>query len=109
MRIPHPAVLAPSVAALLLIGSPASAQTVLYESGFESPTFAVGQALTGQDGWVASFNENPNAATITTEAAHGGTQSAKLDGAVTLEAVSANLDALSQSQSPTGIKSALLA
>jgi hypothetical protein len=60
----------------------AQAGMVLYETGFEPPTFVAGQPLAGQDGWSAYADENVQAATATAENALSGTQSAKVDGAV---------------------------
>lgn len=61
--------------------TPLLAQTTLYATGFENPPFANGSQLTGQDGWVAPGFASPNAALISTSAAHTGQQGLMVRGA----------------------------
>lgn len=82
MRTAHLKTPARLLAAFLAVCPPALAEVVLYEGGFEGPGFSANQKVAGQDGWVAAFDQNVNAANITTERARGGTQSVKIVGAV---------------------------
>jgi hypothetical protein len=50
----------------------ARAQVVLYSTGFEPPTFAAGQLVGGQDGWIAPFS--PTAGAISTSNPRSGLQ-----------------------------------
>ena len=54
----------------------------LYSTGFESPTFANGSQLLGQDGWSLAIPPflNPSAATITNSIAASGLQSVQVRG-----------------------------
>jgi MYXO-CTERM domain-containing protein len=61
-----------SLVALAALAVPARATSV-YQTGFESPTFAVG-GLNGQDGWLA-----PAAATVQTSTVFAGAQAATFD------------------------------
>jgi hypothetical protein len=56
---------------------------IVYETGFESPTFAAGSQLLGQDGWSTAIPPflNPAAALITNARAASGTQSLEISGA----------------------------
>jgi hypothetical protein len=74
--------------AIVVLGGPARAGTI-YSTGFESPTFAAGSQLSGQDGWFAPsvgnpagfpFNLNPAAAIISTANPLSGTQSVQVLG-----------------------------
>lgn len=60
--------------------NPAVADTV-YRTGFESPTFAAGLPLAGQDGWIAPPPLSPNAAVITTDQPRIGRQTVRVMGA----------------------------
>jgi hypothetical protein len=55
---------------------------IVYTTGFESPTFAPGSALLGQDGWSTAIPPflNPNAAVITNSRASTGSQSLEILG-----------------------------
>src|SRR5262249_55633444 len=48
----------------LLAGLPASGATVLYQTGFEPPTFQAGSPLNGQGGFLGFLNED--VATVST-------------------------------------------
>lgn len=56
----------PTVMCLLAGNAPLGASQVLYSTGFESPTFATGSLLLGQDGWSTAIPPflNPGTATI---------------------------------------------
>lgn len=69
----------------LLFALSGVAQTVIYRSGFETPTYSTG-ALKGQDGWTAA---DPGPTVVETTAVKSGTQAigikpsvSALDGAV---------------------------
>lgn len=66
----------------LLVTCAAHGGTVVYETGFESPPFAVDSQLLGQDGWSTAIPPflNGNAATITDDLANGGLQAARVRG-----------------------------
>lgn len=66
---------------IVLTLTPVLAQTTLYATGFESPSFANGSNLTGQDGWVSIGIASPNAAKISNSAAHSGNQGVQVRGA----------------------------
>lgn len=84
------AVLALAITATLTLPLPALAQTVIYSTGFEAPTFATGPigetlglANSGQDGWRATprapYSGAPSPwALVSTQRAASGTQSLKL-------------------------------
>jgi hypothetical protein len=57
---------------------PAAAE-ILYQTGFEPPTFTPG-LLVGQDGWFPG--QSPNAATVSTELPRTGVQSVRIDGSL---------------------------
>jgi hypothetical protein len=59
--------------------SPASAQ-ILYSTGFESPSFAAGSPLAGQDGWIAPPPLSPNAAIVTIDKPRQGKQTVHVPG-----------------------------
>jgi PEP-CTERM motif len=59
------------------ITTPQSAAGVLYQTGFEPPTFVPG-LLDGQDGWFAAFGSS--AATVSTDLPETGTQSVRIQG-----------------------------
>ncbi|HOY59730.1 MAG TPA: hypothetical protein PK640_16550 [Verrucomicrobiota bacterium] len=80
-RTSHPSSKAIWLAGVLLASPSVWGEVVLYETGFEAPGFIAGERLAGQQDWTAYMDENIQAATVTTEAARGGTQSAKVDGA----------------------------
>jgi hypothetical protein len=52
---------------------------VIYATGFESPTFSLGQ-VNGQDGWAAFGS--PGAGTVQNTVAASGTQALRVDGSV---------------------------
>src|SRR5271155_2545438 len=67
----------PTVAlAMVAMAAPAWADTVLYSTSFESPTFTTG-ALAGQDGW-SGFG--PSGASVESFFADSGSQAVVLDG-----------------------------
>src|SRR4051812_35713630 len=65
------------LAAAILGAAPARAGT-LYQTGFESPPFAAGQPVDGQDVWVATMS--PGAGIITAGAPASGLQSLQVNG-----------------------------
>lgn len=69
------------IVALIGLGAAASpsAADVLYQTGFEPPTFSPG-LLAGQDGWFAGLS--PAAATVSTVQPRGGTQSVCIQGSL---------------------------
>ncbi len=91
----------------LLCGSSALAQSVVYQTGFENPPFAVGTELQGQDGWTPSSSLPPflstGAAKITTADAKTGAQSVAVEGkAMTSAAEVAPYDAVGSFRRPVG-------
>ncbi len=66
---------------ILLSLTPVLAQTTIYSTGFESPSFANGSILAGQDGWVSIGIASPNAASISNTAANSGNQGVRVRGA----------------------------
>jgi hypothetical protein len=76
--------------ALAAAAGRAAAQTTVYSTGFESPTFSNGGQLVGIDGWTGLApppgspppppNLNPSAAFITTDAPAGGSQAVRVRG-----------------------------
>lgn len=73
-----------TVTALSLASLLAATRThaaTLYSTGFESPGFASGSQLVGQDGWVAGPPFlSPNAAVISTAVPQAGTQGVRVRG-----------------------------
>ncbi|WZO99763.1 PEP-CTERM sorting domain-containing protein [Isosphaeraceae bacterium EP7] len=63
--------------AIVGIATSQSSAGVLYETGFEPPTFTPG-LFPGQDGWFAGLG--PDAATISTALPKDGLQSVRIDG-----------------------------
>jgi hypothetical protein len=57
---------------LAVLAGPVRADSVIYQSGFESPTYSVG-ALNGQDGW-----NSKNDASVQTSTVFAGTQAASI-------------------------------
>jgi hypothetical protein len=45
-----------AIGLLALLSAPQAAAVLLYQTGFESPTFVTGQLVAGQDGWSSRFN-----------------------------------------------------
>lgn len=91
----------------LLCGSSALAQSVVYQTGFENPPFAVGTELQGQDGWTPSSSLPPflstGAAKITAAEAKTGVQSVVVEGkAMTSAAEVAPYDAVGSFRRPVG-------
>lgn len=85
-----------TVAALVVLSvyhctGTAQAGTLVYGTGFESPTFAAGSELLGQDGWSTAIPPflNAGAAKITDSGAASGLQAARVRGA---DMVSSPLD-----------------
>lgn len=72
--------LSASVAAAALFAAASANATIIYQTDFEAPNFAVG-GINGQGGW-ATFSA-PGASTIETVGAIGGLQSAKVTGSLT--------------------------
>src|SRR5262249_15582312 len=70
------------LAALTLLSvRPAAAQTTLYHTDFESPTFVTG-LLDGQHSFSAFDGISKNAATVSTAFPKSGSQSVKIDGSL---------------------------
>jgi hypothetical protein len=67
-------------AALLLVAATSAFGQVSYSTGFESPTFTAGLALTGQDSWVAGSGTGTNVPAVSSTMAYTGTQSVQLNG-----------------------------
>lgn len=67
---------------LVILVSRSSADQTLYATGFEQPTFHVGDQLLGLDGWSTAIPPflNPEAATITADEANQGSQSVEVRG-----------------------------
>jgi hypothetical protein len=65
----------------LASASPVFAQSVVYQTGFEAPTFTAGLPLVGQDGWASIGITSPNAAIITTDQPFEGKQAVRVRGA----------------------------
>ena len=65
----------------LAAASPAFAQSILYQTGFEAPTFTAGLPLVGQDSWASIPITSPNAAIITTDQPFAGKQAVRVRGA----------------------------
>jgi hypothetical protein len=65
---------------LLVALSPARGQ-IIYETGFEAPTFVAGLPLAGQDGWIAPPPFSPDAAVVTTDKPRQGKQTVRVLGA----------------------------
>jgi hypothetical protein len=61
-------------APVLLLVSPALAGTILYQTGFESPTFSPGP-LNGAGGWIA----NNSAVLVQSSVSHSGSQAVQID------------------------------
>jgi hypothetical protein len=59
-----------------------NADVVLYETGFEAPTFTAGLPLDGQGGWFALGGVSLPAATISDDVSNGGQQSVRMEGAL---------------------------
>lgn len=92
---------------LLCGSSSAPAQSVVYQSGFEDPPFAVGSELQGQDGWTPSSSLPPflstGAAKISSADAKSGVQSVAVEGkAMTSAAEVAPYDAVGSFRRPVG-------
>jgi hypothetical protein len=67
------------LAAILCSGLVAAAQaSVIYSTGFESPTFSTGN-LDGQNGWDGHTYGTASAATVQTATAHAGSQAVQID------------------------------
>jgi len=71
------------VAGWLTLPGFAGADSKVYRTGFETPTFQVDGTLLGTDGWSLAIPPflNPDAARITADAARRGVQSVVVDGA----------------------------
>lgn len=68
--------------AVALIGIlPSTFGQVIYDTGFEPPTFVADTALVGQDGWIAPPPLSPNAAVVTTDKPRLGRQTVHVPGA----------------------------
>ncbi len=94
--------------ASLLAAAQAHAAT-LYSTGFESPGFASGSQLVGQDGWIvgAPFL-SPNAPVISNTQAHAGTQAVRVRGQdmVHADQVGPELDAVGAYRRPVNYDTA---
>jgi hypothetical protein len=68
--------------AVALIGIlPSTFGQLIYQTGFEPPTFVAGTPLVGQDGWVAPPPLSPNAAVVTGDKPRLGRQTVHVLGA----------------------------
>jgi hypothetical protein len=80
------------------------AQSEIYATGFESPTFIAGSPLLGVDGWNPAIPPflNPGAATITQDAKKSGKQSVEVWGGDLLgsEGITAPYDAVGSYRKP---------
>jgi len=70
--------LATLVLTVFVVATPAKAD-ILYQTGFEAPTFAAGAPVDGQGGFLTDFF--PNASTVSTGFPAGGTQALRIDAA----------------------------
>jgi hypothetical protein len=71
-----------TVLALPLLAALSSARgQIIYQTGFEAPTFVAGSPLAGQDGWIAPSVFSPDAAVITTAKPRLGKQTVRVLGA----------------------------
>jgi hypothetical protein len=62
-----------------------NAESILYATGLEAPTFVAGQPLPGQDGFIAYGNVNSGAARVLAVAPSSGTQSVQISTALMSE------------------------
>jgi hypothetical protein len=74
MRLPNSGVVL-GLAAALLAGSGAARAGILYQTGFEAPTYTTGELL-GQDGWSTAV---PGTAQVQTTTVLSGTQALEVD------------------------------
>jgi hypothetical protein len=71
-----------TVLALPLLAALTSARgQIIYQTGFEAPTFVAGLPLAGQDGWIAPPPFSPDAAVVTTDKPRQGRQTVRVLGA----------------------------
>lgn len=72
-----PAAVLAALGAVALTAAPAPAAIILYQTGFEAPTFTAGQPVEGQGGFVT--NASPAASTVSTLFPAAGAQSLRID------------------------------